>query len=677
MSVFPLNFHRREMAFALGAFVLFAAGLRACGQQLEASTEPVFVYGKEWIETEPRTSVSEDELAAEDKIAAVMQRIPNATLSAAGASSFTDVYSIRGLANTPNFSKQAVTLYVDGVPSSSTFTNFTELGELQDVTVFRGPQGDFFGKNSEAGIIEIRTLVPEARPVHSAAGTMGSYDLGRVHVLAAGPLGTNTAFAKIEGGYLARNGFLENTFRGTRPDFQEHIFARTALRLAPARDWEIVFSAETHTTRDGVQRFVPLSAPDPFRVAFDFDGRTDIRGNVEALVISHQSELGRLTIITSHRYWKLDPYEADFDYSAEPIVRGRFELSQRQFAQEIRLESNESETWRYRVGVFAGRVWSDGAELFALPALDKEIEFSDGASEFAAFGRATWRLNRRLEVTGGMRVAYDAESITRTRQLTFVPETRFDSDRAEWNIQPRIALAFHCSPEMTAYLNSTYGYKSGGFSFLETDPRLASFERERVWANELGLRAGFLERRVEVHCAAFLNLVEDYQVERLAEPPDITVFNAPRVRSWGSEVEITAKPVKGLRLRAAVGYIQSEFREFRDPFTGVSYRGKRTPFSPDFTVTLEARYSFRGFFAQVEALASGETFFDEANTASMREAPHAQGNARVGYESDRFGLSLYCNNATDARYFTQKITYAGVGTPAEPRTFGAMFTLKL
>jgi outer membrane receptor protein involved in Fe transport len=678
MRTLPSSFPHSRIVFAIGAALLISTGWRAGGQQLETTSDPVFVYGKEWPEPVPQTVLDGDELARPDKIAASLERVPNATLNAAGANSFTDVYSVRGLGNTPNFSKQALTLYVDGVPSSSTYTNFSELGDLEDVTIFRGPQGDFFGKNSEAGIVELRTIVPGETKVGSASATAGSYDLASFHVLAAGPLKDQTAFAKFEAGYLTRDGFLENTFLGTRPDFVEHLFARAALRLIPAKDWEIVFSAEFHDARDGVQRFAPLFTPDPFRVAFDFDGRTNIRGDIEAVTLSRTLDFGRLTLITSHRDWNLEPYEADFDYSPAPIVRGKFILGQEQFAQEIRLESTETDaSWIYRAGFFADRVFSDGMEVFAFPGFDKEIAFDDTESEAALFGRATWRLGHGWEATAGMRLAYNEESIARTRRVSFTPDTSFDSDRSEWNVQPRIALVYHSSPQTTAYFNSTFGYKTGGFSFLETDPALADFKRERVWSNEIGLRTTCLDHRLEFRGAAFLNRVEDYQVERPAVGPDITVFNAPLVLSWGGELEIEATPVKGLRARAGLGYTWSQFREYNDPFTGVSYRGNRTPFSPEFTATLEARYNFRGMFAQVEVVASGETFYDEANTPSMREGPHTQFNVRVGYETERFRISAFCENVGDARYFTQKITYAGVGTPAPPRTFGATFTLKL
>jgi outer membrane receptor protein involved in Fe transport len=212
-----------------GASNLALAVFQGHGQ--EATSEPVFVYGREWVASVPQSDLNGDELTENEQLAAAIQRVPNATINAAGANSYLDVYSIRGLGNTPNFSKQAVTLYVDGVPSSSTYTNFTELGELEQVTVFRGPQGDFFGKNSEAGIVEMRTIFPRATPRWSVTTTGGSYDFASVQGFAAGPIKPDTAFAKFEAGYLRRDGFLENTFLRTRPDFQEHLFARAALRV--------------------------------------------------------------------------------------------------------------------------------------------------------------------------------------------------------------------------------------------------------------------------------------------------------------------------------------------------------------------------------------------------------------------------------------------------------------
>jgi iron complex outermembrane receptor protein len=399
---------------------------------------------------------------------------------------------------------------------------------------------------------------------------------------------------------------------------------------------------------------------------------------VESLRISHAMDAAELTLITSWRDWSLNPYEADFDYSPVPFVRGRFVLGQNQIAQEVRLDSRDQESgWRWRIGVFADRISSDGTEEFLFQQFTKLISFSDHNHEAAIFCRSTWDLGNGFELTAGARLEYSEESITRSRHVSFESATtNFNAARSEWNAQPRLALTYNWSREISLFIDSTYGYKSGGFSFLETDPRLAQFDMERVWLNEIGARAATSDQRFELHTLAFVNRIEDYQVERPAIPPDITIFNAPLVVSWGAELEAVARPIDNLELRGSVGYTKSEFCEFHDPFTAVSYRGNATPFTPEFTVNASARYTWRGIFLQGELLAAGETFYDEANTEDLREAPHAQLNARIGYETRHFVLTIFCENLTGERYFTQKIASANVGTPVPPRTFGGSASLK-
>jgi iron complex outermembrane receptor protein len=167
-------------------------------------------------------------------------------------------------------------------------------------------------------------------------------------------------------------------------------------------------------------------------------------------------------------------------------------------------------------------------------------------------------------------------------------------------------------------------------------------------------------------------------VERLSIPPDITVVNAPRVASWGGELEITAGPLDGFEVRAALGYTRAEFTDFPDPLGAGDYDGNRVPFVPEFTAAMDARYwHSSGAFIELGLVASGETFYDEANTAFLRQAPHAQLNAKLGYERKSVRAYVFCDNATDTRYYSQKIGYAGIGTPGAPRTVGAALAVEL
>jgi len=214
--------------------------------------------------------------------------------------------------------------------------------------------------------------------------------------------------------------------------------------LARNDEWDVTASVEVHNNRDGVQRFVSL-AGDPFEVAFDFDGRTRIQGDIEALRIARVFNDVRLIAISSRRDWRLSPYEADFDYSPEPIVRGRFQLRQTQLAQEIRIEpANQEAEWNWRAGIFAGRVSTTGDELYALPGFAKRITFDDKEHNAAAFGQVTRRLGA-VELLGGMRLDYTSDRIERERLESFSLRAAFTSSREEWNVQPKVGLRYRLS----------------------------------------------------------------------------------------------------------------------------------------------------------------------------------------------------------------------------------------
>lgn len=163
-------------------------------------------------------------------------RAANLIIHNAGASSFNDVYAIRGLGNPPNFSKAAVTLYVDDVPTGSTFTNFPQLLGVSSFEVFRGPHGERFGKNSEAGVINMIVDPPTNDGDASASLRIGSYDLFGAQAHVAGPLVNGRVFASVSISHVQRDGYLHNTFLDTYPDDLEQTAARVALRFTPSAE---------------------------------------------------------------------------------------------------------------------------------------------------------------------------------------------------------------------------------------------------------------------------------------------------------------------------------------------------------------------------------------------------------------------------------------------------------
>ena len=112
---------------AIDAFLLLP---NALAQEAETSVERVVVAAPELGPTNA-SAVNPDVLGLTGDFRKIDAVMPNVSINDAGDDSFQDVYAVRGLNNTPNFSKQALTVYIDDVPSVSTFTNFTDLGALQ------------------------------------------------------------------------------------------------------------------------------------------------------------------------------------------------------------------------------------------------------------------------------------------------------------------------------------------------------------------------------------------------------------------------------------------------------------------------------------------------------------------------------------------------------------------
>lgn len=86
--------------------------------------------------------------------------VPNLQVIYSGAGA---AFVIRGVGSFPGaFFDQGTGLYLDGVYIPRQQGNVTELIDIAQIEVLRGPQGTLFGKNSAGGAVKITTVAPEA-----------------------------------------------------------------------------------------------------------------------------------------------------------------------------------------------------------------------------------------------------------------------------------------------------------------------------------------------------------------------------------------------------------------------------------------------------------------------------------------------------------------------------------
>jgi iron complex outermembrane recepter protein len=103
--------------------------------------------------------------------------------------------------------ESSVGVVIDGVYRPRNGVGFGDLGEIEQIEILEGPQGELFGKNNDAGVISITTKRPSTTFGVTAEATGGNYNDKEVNASVTGPIGDMSA-ARFYAGYQRRDGFL-------------------------------------------------------------------------------------------------------------------------------------------------------------------------------------------------------------------------------------------------------------------------------------------------------------------------------------------------------------------------------------------------------------------------------------------------------------------------------------
>jgi iron complex outermembrane receptor protein len=114
--------------------------------------------------------------------------------------------------------ESSVGIVIDGVYRPRNGVGFGDLGEIEQIEILEGPQGELFGKNNDAGVISIVTKRPSTTFGVTAEATGGNYNDREFNASVTGPLGAISA-GRFYAGYQKRDGFLNiNTGLGPNSD---------------------------------------------------------------------------------------------------------------------------------------------------------------------------------------------------------------------------------------------------------------------------------------------------------------------------------------------------------------------------------------------------------------------------------------------------------------------------
>jgi iron complex outermembrane recepter protein len=419
------------------------------------------------------------------------------------------------------------------------------------------------------------------------------------------------------------------------------------------------------------------------------------------------------------------------------------------WTQELRLSGSTSKLQWVVGGFFSDTKRDYGQDLLVagfqdltgiptqgLRAPKDVLFFSDlsySLKQFAVFGEGTLTLSDQFDFTAGLRFynfSEDKEQIfdgifAHDNTGTQVVSQPGDTDAN--GVAPRFILSYKATENVRLNAQASRGFRLGGINDplnipLCTPTDLVTFGNNETWGDEtawnyeVGAKTRVMSGRGAFNVSLFDIEVRDLQATVTAGScSSRVIFNVPKARSRGLEVEFSAAPTDNFDFSLSGSFNNSELRSSltsTDPSGNVSIvsgieEGNRLPTVPEVQVAAVATYQWelsqatRAYvtgsyqhigsrFTQVGDQAAGfgivdlnsfapNTIGGPLTASTFRFDPELPAydivNFRVGALKGKWDVALFVNNLTDERALLaldqERGTRARVGfLTNQPRTFG-------
>ncbi|WP_147821786.1 TonB-dependent receptor [Salidesulfovibrio onnuriiensis] len=598
---------------------------------------------------------------------------------------------IRGISSFAGSLYSTAGFYVDGVNYPIHQMQDMDFMDIERVEVLKGPQGTLYGRNSQAGVVNIITKQPGNEFSAKAFTDIGMWDAnGGKLIFKEGfsanlPLVDEKLSMRISAQKEDSNGWMRNVYKDTDAKETDHLSGRMTTRWTPSDDLGISFMVEGRKKHDGLGVYRYTDGPYATKrneLAWNGGNRNTVEANAQMLKVEYAGEMFDITSVTGRHSYTQD-FINDMDLSTQNFGPG-FEDSYGSYdigvwSEELRFASKEEKgrAIDWLAGVY-GYVEDADTVYYGYGLHDTEQD-NWGA---AAFGQGTWNITPAWHFTLGSRLDYVRLEGKKDLDLssvgggTSVLEGKIHSTE----FLPSASLAYDLSDDVMTYVRVSRGYLAGGFDYsTSTTQEQFMFKPEYSWNYELGLKSTLLDRKLTANLATFYIDITDKQVAQLEptipNPENRRIVNAARAESYGAELEMQYKPVQALLLTSSLGYLNSRLRDWTtvdDPF---DYDGKKTPGSPDWTYSVGGTYRWEsGFFAGVDVTGVSSFYTDPKNTSKVDGRTLV--NPRVGYEGDNFDVVLWAKNVFDEEYNENEWSWGGstLVQQGAPRSFGLKTT---
>ena len=594
----------------------------------------------------------------------------------------------------------SVGLVIDGI-------NYSGLGgssllfDIDQVEIYRGPQGTRFGADGMAGMIQMGSAKATSDPSLKLQVGAGTYNTREAGIAASTGLTDDTS-ARVSYFRRKSDGYVDNLYLNDETQNQDEQVARfkinsqltkhlnTELNLhyidinngydaftldnsrnsvadEPGQDNQQSYAIGVNNTYTGFDAFdvnLNLSAIDT-ELLYSFD---------EDWVCNDTSE-PQLCAAGLHPdgYSSTDLYSRDRD------------------DQSVDLQFN-SKTGNWVAGIYYQNRDVDLERQYTWLASPFSSTYE--TSNVAVYGQVATPIGPKTTLITGLRVEQYRGDYT--------DSNGFIQDTDDVMVGGKIALEYQVIDRTMIYTSITRGYKAGGINSealakakdeglnLSADffQQHTSFDPEYLWSGEFGVKGSSLDDKFTLRLAAFYMHRDDIQLKAWqVEGQQFTgyVDNASSGSNYGLEVEGSYQLTDNLFLTGSAGYLNTEIDDFVTQ-SGLNQDGREQAQSPKYQYAFTARYNFtNAFYAMVGIEGKDDYYFSDSHNS---QAPNSNlVNLSFGYEADMWAVRAWARNVFDETVPTrgfefgndpqdgyQTHTYTQLG---EPRVAGVTFTLNL
>lgn len=283
-------------------------------------------------------------------------------------------------------------------------------------------------------------------------------------------------------------------------------------------------------------------------------------------------------------------------------------------------------------------------------------------------------------------------------------------DGSSDDISGRLIVDWHMTDNTMLYASYSRGYRAGtmnGLSYASAS-QVYFVPAEEVDAYELGFKARLLDDSMQLNGSLFMY---DYagQQGQVVDGSATAFLVSLDGEITGAELDLTYAATDNLRLKAAVGWLDTEYDSGTCPAGGLSgfqegnciaasggpvnVGGNPFPYASEFTLNASfdwdivhikdgvvALHGDAAYTGQYSYDAFGE--YDGAVLSTMATGKYTEGegeywtfNSRLSYSTEQYSVGFWVKNLTDEEYYPFGISIEnlfgnGYRMISQPRTFG-------